>query len=141
MYINKDKILGHGVNRHGRPFVVIRSADFPNDPSLRRSTYVSTVNRATDDGKVSEFSNSGTPADDSYVAVEVDKLRDFHPVWCLTEGDLLAQYTAKQRDDEENRRTFDYLVRTTKVNIFRDPTLKAKASELWSAQVAMTIAK
>lgn len=134
MYIS-DKIVAHGKivsSRHqavpGDEYVIIKAEDYPNEIGMRRTTYYSSVGRAkicaTDGG----FDYSSSPDyDGAFVGVEVSRLKKVRPAWCITEADLLAQYTAMQREQVGPIPDLD---------LRKDPELLTMAKRLWSKAVS-----
>lgn len=133
MYIS-NKILAFGTHETFGDYVIIRTEDYPCDSGMRRTTYRGTIAEANGLANRGKFENKGTPDANMFVGVEVKLLKKFHPAMCVTTKDLLLQYEVMQQDDREK---FEALVKTMGgVDISKDPALKTKASQLWSAQLA-----
>lgn len=107
-------------------YVIIRAADYPEDARMARTTYVSTVHAAVAHARQGSFQHSGTPAG-GYVGVELNRLREVKPEWCITEDQLLAQYESMQREDGKG---------PLKLDLRMDPALLDTAKKLWSEKLA-----
>lgn len=137
MYIS-DKILSFGTIRHtNKPFVIIRAVDYPAQAGMRRTGYCSGKENAATAAIKGQFSYEAMPDDTRdhvVIGVEVERLREFRPAWCVTEADILAQLEAMQQD---NRQEHQRLVKLAGgVDIFKEPELKERAGKLWSARLA-----
>lgn len=137
MYVS-TKVVAFGTHASLGDFVIIKSEDYPNEAGMRRTTYCSSIDRAKECAMKGKFECAGTPDSNMYVGVEVSRYKKLYPYDCITTAQVLAQYTARQRDDDEGRQTFARLVTEMGVDIFKDPELKKLASELWTEAVRST---
>jgi hypothetical protein len=135
MYIS-DKILTHGkiqdnCSMYIRQFVVIRAKDYPNEPGMRRTTYSEELSNAVWHASRNDFSYSSNTSSMTgyFIGVEVDRLREFRPSWCITEDELLSQFEAMQREDGSGP--------IKNLDLRKDPELLKIAKQLWADRLSM----
>lgn len=132
MYIS-DKILAHGVSNNGAQFVVINNHDYPEQAGMRRTTYDSSVKTILWYCMDDDFGYYTRPDHCGVVGVEISRLREVRPAWCVTKDELLAQYQAMQRDGKDGPGPIKNL------DLRKDPELLTMAKKLWSEKLAAQI--
>ena len=130
MYIS-DKIVSHGDivknNKVVGQYVIIRSEDYPAQAGMSRTTYGSCQGSVYYAEKGQFEYETGPDEAGYYVGVDVSKLKEFRPMWCITKDDLLAHYEAMQRESCGPIKNLD---------LSRDPQLLAMAKKLWAEKLA-----
>ncbi len=129
MYIS-DKIVNHGEIIDSTEvlgqFVIIRAEDYPNEPGMRRTAWSSQVEVVMEDSRNNLFLHTKSPHD-GFVGVEIERLREFRPSWCITKNEVLQQFEAMQREDRSG---------PLKLDLRKDPELLTIAKRLWSERLA-----